>query len=77
VRYWSQRDLRQLFEVAIGMTSFQVDCFFGLGQYSDRNYYDFVSNIAVRCSEGLKKLSRLVPPLTGVADSILASSVKR
>jgi hypothetical protein len=58
--------------------SIQVDCFVGLGlQYSDRNYYDFVSNIAVRCSEGLKKLSRLVPPLTGVADSILASSVKR
>jgi SAM-dependent methyltransferase len=31
VRYWSQRDLRQLFEVAIGMTNFQVDCFVGLG----------------------------------------------
>jgi 23S rRNA-intervening sequence protein len=46
------------------------------GPYSDRNYYDFVSHCCSMLGRS-KKISRLVPLLTGVADSILVSSVKR
>ncbi len=77
VRYWSLADLRSAFENAIGRTSIFVDCFFGLGlQKSDSPLMPASKRLFIRASELLKRLSKKLPFLINVADSVFVESCK-
>jgi SAM-dependent methyltransferase/uncharacterized protein YbaR (Trm112 family) len=78
VRYWSLPSLRRLFSSRVGPTKFSVDCYFGIGlQYSDRHLMTPLLKLVVTASELLRLLSRGIPPLTWVADSVYVSSMKQ
>lgn len=71
VRYWSLAQLRVLFEKMIGPTTFEIDCFFGIGlQGSDVDMLPAGLATLVRLSEVLRQ----VPPLRFVADSVYVRS---
>ncbi len=76
VRYWSLPSLKKLFSSHLGRTTFSVDCFFGIGlQFSDFHLMTPTLKVIVTASEFLRALSRVITPLTWVADSIYVSSV--
>lgn len=77
VRYWPLSELKQAFEEAIGPTRLITDCYFGLGwQWADRNVIQGHHKPILVASEVLKRLSRLFPPLTQVADSVYCIASK-
>jgi SAM-dependent methyltransferase len=76
VRYWSLGDLRRLGE-RVGKTDVEIECFFGLGiEPSDMEYMSAKGKAVVRASEMMRGLSRVVPALRNVADSVYLRSVK-
>ena len=77
VRYWSLKGLRDLFGRTIGSTSFEVDCFFGVGlQVSDIAMMPPGIRAAIRVSEVLRRLGRHVRPLVYAADSVYVRAAK-
>jgi SAM-dependent methyltransferase/uncharacterized protein YbaR (Trm112 family) len=77
VRYWTIAALKNLFANKIGATTIFVDCFFGLGlQQADYELMPLRLKIVLVASELLRKLSRFVPPLKYVADSVYVKAVK-
>jgi SAM-dependent methyltransferase/uncharacterized protein YbaR (Trm112 family) len=77
VRYWSTAELSRLFTSAIGQTRFEVDGFFGIGlQASDEALMTPRLRTALHASETLKKISRVLPALSRVADSVFVVAVK-
>lgn len=77
VRYWSLPALRQLFTKSVGRTTFSVDCFFGIGlQAADLRLMPPVVGMAIRASELLRKISRKLPPLNYVADSVYVEATR-
>lgn len=77
VRYWTLAELRQTYSSRIGPTHVSVDCFFGLGlQASDRHLMPFSKRCVITTSEILRHLSRYLPGLTSVADSVYVASAK-
>jgi hypothetical protein len=75
VRYWTLSELRSAFESLLGPSSLSVDGFFGLGiQPSDAPFLPLKHRLVVQTSELLRHLSRLVPPLTFLADSVYVQS---
>lgn len=77
VRYWSLRELRRVFEEAVGRTSFSTDCFFGIGwQPGDARFMPPHFRIIIAFSELLRRASRWLPPLTRLADSVYVASRK-
>lgn len=80
VRYWTRKALASTFEAAIGPTSVEVDCFFGLGlQDSDLDLMPTLARFATRTSEVLKRASSSHSGrwLSRVADSLYLRSVRR
>ena len=78
VRYWSVAELRQTFGQIIGDTSLSVDCFFGIGlQAADRQLMPPLFKAAILASEALRALSRRLPPVTWLADSVYVHSRKQ
>jgi SAM-dependent methyltransferase/uncharacterized protein YbaR (Trm112 family) len=77
VRYRSPAHLRHLFGGAIGPTDTFVHCYFGIGlQPSDAAFMPPGGKLILAASEGLRRLSRWIPPLAWVADSLYVRSVK-
>ncbi|MGH8608446.1 MAG: class I SAM-dependent methyltransferase [Gammaproteobacteria bacterium] len=71
VRHWSVPRMRRTFREIIGPTRLRVDGFFNLNpQPTDLLLLPLKSRMVVRISEALRKLSRLLPFLIYVADSI-------
>lgn len=78
VRYWRISRLREVLRRHVGATRFSVDCFFGIGwQPSDAWMMPLLYRVIIRCSELLRRCSRLCPPLLHAADSVYAHAVKR
>ncbi len=76
VRYWTPSELMETFEKKFGPTSMTTDCYFGLGmQASDADLMPIHYRMVIGTSEILRKLSRVVTPLTKVADSVYLESV--
>ena len=76
VCYWTPHELMETFEKKFGRTVMTSDCFFGLGiQGSDADLLPFHYKMVVRSSEILRKISRVIKPLTKVADSVYLESV--
>jgi uncharacterized protein YbaR (Trm112 family)/2-polyprenyl-3-methyl-5-hydroxy-6-metoxy-1,4-benzoquinol methylase len=78
VRYWTPRQLRNVFETIIGPSRLSVDGFLSLNaQLSDARFLSFPYRAVVYASEALRLLSTWLPPLTYVADSLYVSSSHR
>jgi len=78
VRYWTLNQLRKNFGDHIGKTRFETDCFFGIGlQYSDIGMVKTIYKPFFFTSEMLRKISRVLPPVTYLADSVYVKSEKR
>lgn len=77
VRYWSIGELRRLFAGAVGESRFEVDCYFGIGlQASDLPLMPPRLRAVVHASEWLKAVSRRLPPLVWIADSVFVTAEK-
>jgi SAM-dependent methyltransferase len=76
VRYWSPRELR----AAVGLldsVSLEVDGFFSLNaQAADLSLLRRRHRVIVRASDALRQASRMLPPLTYIADSIYVRARK-
>jgi SAM-dependent methyltransferase/uncharacterized protein YbaR (Trm112 family) len=78
VRYYSPKELLDLFKQTIGASELEVDGFFGLGlQYSDRDLMPSKYKAVLSASHALSRLSRLLPFLKFAADSLYVRSSKR
>ena len=77
VRYWKPSDIDAAFRRLVGPTTLSVDGFLTLNpQPSDLDLMPMHYRQIVRLSEAMRSLSRRVPALLGIADSIFATSVK-
>lgn len=77
VRYWSLRKLQETFGRSLGESTVFVDCFFGLGlQKADWDLMPISHRVIIGLSEVLKGLSRNLPALTRLADSVFVFSRK-
>jgi hypothetical protein len=77
VRYWKPAQIDAAFRNLIGPTSLSADGYFTLNpQPSDLDLLPHHARQIVRLSEITRALSRRIPQLIGVADSIFANSIK-
>ena len=77
VLYWSVNELRKEFENHIGPTKISSDCYFGLGwQWADFKHMPIKLKPILLASEGLRRLSAVVPPIVRVSDSVFCTSIK-
>lgn len=77
VRYWKASDIQAAFCSLIGPTILSADGYLTLNpQPSDLDLLPFHSRQIVRMSEAMRALSRRIPALLEIADSIFATSVK-
>lgn len=77
VRYWTPGQLRKAFTQNIGPTKLIVDGYFNLNpQPSETKLLPWKYRAVVGLSESLRKASKVITPLTWVADSVYVSAVK-
>jgi SAM-dependent methyltransferase/uncharacterized protein YbaR (Trm112 family) len=77
VRYWKPSEIEAAFRSLIGPTVLAADGYLTLNpQPSDLDLLPFHSRQVVRWSETMRALSRRIPALLEIADSIFANSVK-
>ena len=77
VRYWKPSELLTAFAQRIGPSNLTVDGFFSLNpQASDSHLLPLRFRVLVSASERLCRISRVVPMLANVADSLYVSSEK-
>jgi SAM-dependent methyltransferase/uncharacterized protein YbaR (Trm112 family) len=75
VRYWTPTELNSFFNAAIGPSRVMVDGYFSLNaQISDVRFMPPRYRALLRASEFLRSLSRVVPALTWMADSLYVES---
>lgn len=75
VRYWTPREIRTTFERLVGPTKLSVDGFFSLNpQATDLDLMPPRYAAVVRASEALRAVSRTLPPVGWVADSLYAEA---
>lgn len=76
VRYWSPSELMETFQKIFGETEMTVDCYFGLNvQKTDVDLFPAHFRAVVHSSEFLRRMSRNLPFLTKVADSVYLESI--
>ncbi len=77
VRYWSIPALKKLFSSTVGKTEITVDCYFGIGlQKVDSDLMPLKLKLVLTASELLRNISRFVPPLKYLADSVYVKAGK-
>jgi SAM-dependent methyltransferase/uncharacterized protein YbaR (Trm112 family) len=77
VRYWKPSEIESAFRSLVGPTALSVDGYLTLNpQPSDLDLMPLHYRQIVRLSEAMRSLSRRIPALLEIADSIFAASVK-
>jgi SAM-dependent methyltransferase len=77
VRYWKPSEIEASFQDLIGPTTLSADGYFTLNpQPSDLDLLPLHYRQIVHLSEEMRSLSRHIPRLLGIADSIFASAIK-
>lgn len=77
-RWWTVRELREKFGEWVGPTDITVDGFFSLNpQSAEAHLLPWHYRQIVHVSDALRAVSRAVPPLKYVADSVYVTSIKR
>jgi SAM-dependent methyltransferase len=75
VRYWTPKELTSVFNTAIGPSQLFVDGYFSLNaQIRDVRFMPPRYRALLRASEFLRSLSKAVPPLAWMADSLYVKS---
>lgn len=78
VRYWSPKDLREVFSSCVGPATLSADSFLSLNaQLTDVDLLPFPYRLIVRCSDLLRRLSARWQWLACVADSLYVASSKQ
>ena len=78
VRYWRIGDLRRMFGGSVGPSRIEVDGYFGIGlQQADARMMTRRAPARAWCVSRMTALSRLVPPLIGIADSVFVQATKQ
>lgn len=78
VRYWSPSELTETFRKIFGETRMSVDCYFGLNiQKSDIDILPTKFKVVVHSSEVLRRMSKRIPALVNVADSVYLESINQ
>ncbi len=76
IRYWTPAELLKFFRETFGQTEMTVDCYFGLGiQKNDADLLPAKYRIIVRTSEMLRSVSKKIPLMKKVADSVYLESI--
>ncbi|HET6267508.1 MAG TPA: methyltransferase domain-containing protein [Acidobacteriota bacterium] len=77
VRYYTLPELENTFESIFGAFDYQPDCYLGIGvQGSDLDVLPWKYKPVVIGSELLKFISKLIPPVGRIADSVFVSTQK-
>ena len=77
VRYYRPGELKMLMAAAFSQVRLSVDGYFGLGiQPDDKRFMPFKNRMVINCSEFLRGLQKLVPPMLNLADSLYLHGVK-
>ena len=77
VRYWTVPELQRTFKNILGPASIEVDGFFSLNpQVSDLHLFPWQYKLLILLSHNLQRLSKHVPALAYVADSLYVSAAK-
>jgi SAM-dependent methyltransferase len=78
VHYWTPRELRDMFNDAVGPAQVYPEGFFSLdAQRADLDMLPRREAAVVRCSEKLRSASRYFSPLAALADSLYVDSLRR
>jgi len=78
VRYCTPDELMKFFKQTFGETKMTADCYFGLGiQKNDVDLLPTKFKIVVHSSEVLRKISRKLPFMTKVADSVYLEAINQ
>lgn len=78
VRYWTPRELVKTFRDVLGPSELSVDGYFGLGiQAEDAKLLPLKHRVVIRSSEALRTLTKLIPPMLNVADSLYVKSIRQ
>src|ERR1700737_2167960 len=70
VRYWGSRESVSTFSRLIGSTRLSVDGYFSQGPGNEAHQLPLQDSTVVRLSQGLQALSRRLPSLLYLADSL-------
>ena len=77
VRYWGIPSLRKMFSGGIGKTEISVDGYFGLGlQRADARLMSSTQKFILAASELLKIISKFLPFIIYIADSVYVRSTR-
>jgi SAM-dependent methyltransferase/uncharacterized protein YbaR (Trm112 family) len=77
VRYYSIDELLAMFESRIGRSEWEVDCFLGLNVHArDRRFVPWQKRWIIDVADVMLHVSRVVPGLAKLADSLFVSSIK-
>jgi hypothetical protein len=77
VRYWTPAELTRRFSALVGPATLSVDGFFSLNpQPAEAHLLPWRFRAIVRISETLRALSKILPPLAYVADSLYVDARK-
>lgn len=78
VRYWTPTELKTVFSREVGPATLSVDGFFGLGiQGTDSDLLPARFRLVVATSEILRRITTVVSPLAGVADSLYVRAIRQ
>lgn len=78
VFYWTPAELMNTFIEKFGETEMSVDCYFGLGiQKNDADLLPLPYKMIVHTSEALRGLSKKLPFMTKIADSVYLHSINQ
>ena len=78
VRYWRIRDLQAMFDKHIGPAQVVAEAYGGLGLLpEDWTVVSLRAKALIAISAALKKLSRILPTLVDLADSVYVTAIKR
>ena len=78
VRYWTPKELIETFEKQFGETKLSADCYLGLGVLkSDVDLLPMKYKAVVYMSEFIKKMNKVVKPLTNLADGVYLETINQ
>ena len=77
VRYYSFRELRELFRPLFAEFDIEADCYFGIGvRPEDWDLLPWTHRAVIACSETLKTAARFAAPVRFLSDSVFVKVAK-
>jgi SAM-dependent methyltransferase/uncharacterized protein YbaR (Trm112 family) len=73
-RYWFLGEMLRTFEKCLGPSRIEIDGFFMQGRIEDRALFRPIHRLIFDTSRALTRLSRVIPPLTRLADNLFVIS---